>query len=134
VSKVPNHITLETTMSRITLTITVNDRLARCLGSNSGANFLAEQPDRFSVLDVDGLDELDHDDISPLLADDFTGGTMTWLGSVTEALVLRAFEQQNGYRTAVLCDEGLAAVPLAGPGGGYHDMYVVLSARSFGWS
>lgn len=55
---------------------------------------------------------------------------MTWLGTLAEALLLRAFEQASGCRTAVLSDER-GVVPLTGPGGGYEDGYVVLSSRKF---
>ena len=118
-------------MSMITLSIQLDHKLARCIGSNSTANFIAQQPERFSVMAVDGCEAPAHDDITPLLSSDFQGGVMTWLGSLTEALLLRAFEQGSGYRTAVLSDECLAAMPLNGPGGGYHDSYVVLSSRRF---
>lgn len=116
-------------MSMITLSIQIDQELARCLGGSAAANFIAQQPDRFAVMALDGADSPAHDDIAPLLDKQFEGGVMTWLGSLTEALILRAFEQASGYRTAVLSDECLAGVPLNGPGGGYADAYVVLSSR-----
>jgi hypothetical protein len=77
------------------------------------------------------VEDTAHDDIAPLLSPDFEGGVIAWLGPLTEAPILRAFEQACGYRTAVLGDECPTAVPLNGPGGGYEDSYVVMSSRSF---
>ena len=116
-------------MSMITLSIQIDQELARCLGGSAAANFIAQQPDRFAVMALDGVDGTARNDIGPLLDKQFAGGVMTWLGTLTEALLLRAFEQASGYRTAVLSDEALAGVPLDGPGGGYEDSYVVLSSR-----
>ena len=118
-------------MSKISLVISLDHRLARSLGSSSCPNFVRDQLERFSVLDLDGVEDVDPDDMAPLLRETFVGGVMTWLGSLTEALLLRAYEQAAGFETAVLSDEALAGVPLDGPGGGYHDSYVILSSRDY---
>lgn len=64
-------------MPTITLTIQLDHRLAKCLGSSSGSNFIASQPDRFSMMALHGVEDPAHDDIAPLLSPDFEGGVMT---------------------------------------------------------
>ena len=118
-------------MSKISLVITLDHRLARNLGSSSCANFVGDQTERFALMDLDGVDDVDPYDMAPLLSEVFVGGVMTWLRSLSEALILRAYEQAAGFQTAVLTDEAVGGVPLDGPGGGYEDCYVILSSRSF---
>jgi hypothetical protein len=86
------------------ISIQLDHKLARSLGGNAAANFIGQQPDRFSVMALDGVEDPSHDDIEPLLSVEFEGGVMTWLTSLTEALILRSFEQASGYKTAVLSD------------------------------
>lgn len=42
------------------------------------ANFIAQQPERFSVMAVDGVGDPAHDDSTPLLSSNFEDGVMTW--------------------------------------------------------
>ena len=116
--------------STLRLTITLDDRLASLLGSVVHHNFLHDQEERFAVWAVDGIENPDGDDLRPLLGTDFADGSMTW-ASLPEALILRAFEQAAGFRTALLHDEELAMAPLEGRSGSYPDHFVVLSSRPF---
>ena len=72
----------------ITLTITLTHKMAGMLSSNASPNFFADQADRFEVLS--GPE-------SPLPTDPmFANGTMQWCESMSDMLLLRAYEQACG--------------------------------------
>lgn len=106
----------------ITLAIVLDHKLAQSLGGCAARNFLHDQPHRFEVIAVDEPDTVDSDDVTALAAAPYAGGTLTWCGTLSDALLLRAFEQASGYPTAVLWD-------LAGAQA--HDGYVLLSGRRY---
>jgi hypothetical protein len=112
--------------SSFSLAIVLDHKMAQSLGSSATRNFVHDQPDRFEVMAVDGYDDAANDDVEALTASPFTGGTMTWCGPLSDALLLRAFEQGCGLQTAVLWDLVAAETP-----GSHRDGYVVLSSRQF---
>lgn len=113
----------------ITLAIVLDQQMARHLGSTACRSLLSDQTHRFEVMAIDGQEDASHDDLEPLTAQPFDGGTMTWCGALSDALLLRAFEQACGFRTAVLWD--LVAAETELPYGGDADGYVVLSTQQF---
>jgi hypothetical protein len=113
----------------VTVTIVLDHDLARCLGSNASGNFAADHADRFEVLALDGHEGVNSNDVEPLTTGPFVGGTLTWCGSLADALLLRAYEQSCGMQTALLCDLVMMETRL--PAGGYADSYVVASSRQF---
>lgn len=97
----------------LTLTLSIPAPLTSHLSSNAAPNFISDQPDRFWTYDSPELP----DPHSPIFRD----GTMMWTESMSDALILRACEEQLGHATTLLFDE---ADYSAGP--------VILTSRPFG--
>jgi hypothetical protein len=96
----------------LTLTLSLPAPLTTHLWSNAAPNFISEQPDRFWTYDYPELP----DPHSPI----FGNGMVMWTESMSDALILRACEEQLGHATTLLFDE---AVYSAGP--------VILSSRPY---
>ena len=111
----------------ITLAIVLDRRMAESLSSCAFRNFVCDQPDRFEIMAIDGHENATDDCLDSLTVRPFRDGTMMWCGPLSDALLLRAFEQSCGYDTAVLWDLAHARCPL--PSGGMADAHVVLSTR-----
>jgi hypothetical protein len=96
----------------LSLTLTLTESLADALAGIRHHNFYEEQADRFELLG--GFDlPLPNDAV-------FVGGTMNFCDSISNALLLRAYEQGCGHTVTMLWDLGT-------------DEYVVLSSRRFAW-
>ena len=96
----------------VTLTLTLTERLADMLAGNRALSFYEKQADRFELLG--GFDlPLPNDAV-------FVGGTMNFCGGISDALLLRAYEQGCGHTVTMLWD--LAT-----------EEYVILSSRRFRW-
>jgi len=81
----------------LTLTLSIPAPLTTHLWSNASPNFISEQPDRFWTYDYPELP----DPHSPVFRD----GTMRWTETMSDALILRACEEQLGHATTLLFDE-----------------------------
>lgn len=89
----------------LTLTLSIPAPLTTHLWSSAAPNFISDQPDRFWTYDYPELP----DPHSPI----FRNGTMMWTESMSDALLLRACEDQLGHATTLLFDEaGFSAGPV----------------------
>lgn len=104
-------------MGPITLQVTLNQRLADLLRTNTMQEFVMEQDGRFEH--IDGL---------PPTAAEFRGGTMHWCTTASDALLLRAYEIGRGHNVSLLFD---AASLERNPNGSWPDSYVLLTDQPF---
>ena len=81
----------------LTLTLSIPAPLTTHLCSIAAPSFISEQPDRFWTYDDPELP----DPHSPIFRD----GMMMWTESMSDALLLRACEEQLGHATTLLFDE-----------------------------
>ena len=81
----------------LTLYLSIPAPLTTHLWSSAAPNFISDQPDRFWTY------------VSPELPDPhspiFRDGMMMWTDSMSDALILRACEEQLGHVTTLLFDE-----------------------------
>ena len=96
----------------LTLTLSIPAPLTTHLWSSASLNFISDQPDRFWTYDYPELP----DPHSPAFRD----GMMMWTESMSDALILRACEEQLGHSTTLLFDEA-----------GYSAGPVIFSSRPF---
>ncbi|WP_133176465.1 hypothetical protein [Nocardioides currus] len=81
----------------LTLTLSIPASLAVHLCNSAAPSFVSEQPDRFWTYDAPGLP----DPHLPV----FRYGTLMWTPTMSDALILRACEEQSGHIATVLFDE-----------------------------
>lgn len=81
----------------LTLTLSIPAALTTHLWSSAAPSFVSDQPDRFWTYDYPELPD-------PHAAT-FRDGMMRWTESMSDALLLRACEEQLGHTTTLLFDE-----------------------------
>ena len=81
----------------VTLTLSIPAPLTTHLWSSAAHNFISDQPDRFWTYDFPELP----DPHSPIFRD----GMMMWTASMSDALLLRACEEQLGHAATLLFDD-----------------------------
>jgi hypothetical protein len=81
----------------LTLTLSIPSSVVELLRSSSSRNFMDQQPGRFLALGEGSLPAPD----SPV----FNSGTLIWTNCVTDALILRAYEEAAGESVTLLWDD-----------------------------